>query len=198
MGLDSVTDDGTTLLSEEDRIALRIPTIETKAELNEFEQQNIEKAVTWTLRKKFRKENLITEEFIKELHFRMFNDTWKWAGQFRKSDTNLGIHWTKIGTELRQLLDDTNYWIEKQSYAEDEIAVRLKHRIVVIHCFPNGNGRHSRLFADVVAQNVFGNPAFSWGSKSLIAAGDARARYLSALREADKGDIHSLIAFARS
>lgn len=196
MGLEFGSDDDT-LLNEDDRDALRIQTIETKEDLNEFEQNNIEKAVEWTLRKRFGEE-IFTEDFVKELHSKMFNDVWKWAGHFRRSDTNLGVHWPKIPSELRQLLDDAKYWVKNQSYTDDEIAIRLKHRIVSIHCFPNGNGRHSRLLADIVINNVFNLPVFNWGGKSLFNAGESKAEYISALRSADEGNYMPLIAFARS
>jgi Fic-DOC domain mobile mystery protein B len=94
----------------------------------------------------------------------MYGDVWLWAGNFRKSDKNIGIHWTQIAIKLKSLLDDTQYWIRKKTYAPEEIAIRLKHQIVTIHCFPNGNGRHSRLLADIVMDCIFGKKRFSLGT----------------------------------
>ena len=136
---------GQTPISEEEKEGLLIQSITTRGELDEFEQQNIEKAIEWTLTKKFTKEYILSEELIKELHRRMFNDVWVWAGKFRKTNKNLGVDKFEIRVEIRNLIDDCNFWIENKTFGEDEIAIRFKHRIVKIHPFPNGNGRHSRL-----------------------------------------------------
>lgn len=133
-----------------------------------------------------------------ELHKRMYGEVWEWAGRFRNTNKNIGVDKYQIGIELRTLLDDCRYWIENKTFPEDEIAVRFKHRIVSIHCFPNGNGRHSRLIADVIIEKVFGKPVFTWGSQNLIRKSAFRSSYLAALRDADNGSIKPLIAFARS
>jgi Fic-DOC domain mobile mystery protein B len=140
----------------------------------------------------------LSEEFIIQVHQRMFGLVWNWAGQFRRTETNLGVDWTKIRIELRQLVADVNFWFKYQSYLPDEVAIRFKHRLVAIHCFPNGNGRHSRLMADLIIQHVFGSAKFSWGQSSLVEPSAQRAAYLKALKLADKGDYSELINFARS
>lgn len=117
----------------------------TKGELNEFEQLNIEKALVWTLQLKLDVDQILNERFIKTFHKKMFGDVWKWAGRFRQSEKNIGVHWFEIGLELKKLRDDTKYWIENNTFSPEEIAIRFKHRIVSIHCFSYGNGRHSRL-----------------------------------------------------
>ena len=142
MGLDFKYIYGQTPLSEEEKEGLLIKSITTRGELDELEQLNIEKAIEWTLNHKFNKEKILTEEFIKSVHKKMLGDVWEWAGKFRRSEKNIGIDWTKISVELRMLLDDTKYWISNNTYSPDEIAIRFKHRLVSIHCFPNGNGRH--------------------------------------------------------
>ena len=190
--------DGQTPLDEEEKEGLLINTITTRGELDEFEQMNIEKGVAWTLTRSFGKDKIITEDFVMELHHRMFGEVWKWAGDFRRTDKNLGVKWQVIGIELRKLLDDMNYWLENKTYGEDETAIRFKHRIVNVHCFPNGNGRHSRLIADVIVKNIFGKDEFTWSRTDLARTGDARKNYLAAIREADKGHIQPLISFARS
>jgi Fic-DOC domain mobile mystery protein B len=200
MGLKLNYTAGQTPIDEDECVGLKIPTITTIAELNEFEQNNIELAIQWTLGRKIKVEDLLTEDFTKSLHKRMFGEVWKWAGIFRKSEKNIGIESWKIHTELRQLLEDAKYWIKNNSYAEDEIAIRFKHRLVSIHCFANGNGRHSRLMADLISEKVFNRNPFTWGQSLnfLSAESGERKAYLKALKRADKGDYAPLIKFARS
>jgi Fic-DOC domain mobile mystery protein B len=178
-----------------DELASLIPGhITTQAELNEWEQLNIVQGDSWA--RKQRRE-MLNEGFLRQLHKQMFGETWRWAGEFRKSDKNIGIDWLKIGVELRKLLDDVRYQIEHGSFAADEIAVRLHHRLVSIHPFPNGNGRHARLLADLVVERL-GQSRFSWGSRNLVDASEARQRYIDALQTADARDMGPLMAFARS
>ncbi len=197
MGLDLDTTDGQTPLDEDEKEGLLITTITTRGELDEFEQLGVEGAIEWTMRRKLGLQHILTEELVKELHGRMFGDIWKWAGQFRTSNKNLGVDKNHIRTEVKKLLDDCRYWIDHNVFAEDEIAVRFSHRIVTIHPFSNGNGRHSRLIADILVSHGFGGLPFSWGSINLTAQGAARSAYLEALREADENDYRSLIEFAR-
>ena len=127
----------------------------------------------------------------------MFNKTWPWAGTFRKSAKSIGIDWTQIAVALKNLLDNTAYQIENQAVPIDEIVVRFHHQLLLIHAFPNGNGRHARLIADTLIVNL-GGKRFSWGGNTSIATlGLTRQNYLSALRAADKGDIKPLMLFAR-
>jgi Fic-DOC domain mobile mystery protein B len=198
MGLDLDYIDGQTPLEEEEKDGLLIPTIATRGELDEFEQQNIEQAVQWTLTRNFKQQDIFTEVFIKDVHKRMYNNVWAWAGKFRKTNKNLGVDKQYIGIELKKLLDDVIYWTNNNTYPPDEIALRFKHRIVSIHCFPNGNGRHSRLMADIIIEKIFKLSVFTWGAANLSDEGNARAAYLKAVKTADKGDCSLLLAFARS
>jgi Fic-DOC domain mobile mystery protein B len=198
MGLELDYSEGQTPLDEEEKEGLLIPTVTTRRDLDEFEQLGVEKANEWLLARKLSVNKILTEEFVKDLHKRMFYDIWEWAGEFRKTNKNIGVDKFTIGIELKNLLDDCNHWIENKVFSEDEIAVRLSHRIVSIHPFANGNGRHSRLLADVLINKVFGKSYFTWGSQSLIKEGEARRAYLKALREADNLDYKSLIKFAKS
>ena len=141
---------------------------------------------------------ILSEEFIKQLHERMMGDVWSWAGTFRRSDTNLGVEWTSIGIELRKLLDDTRFWIRNKTYCPDEITIRFKHRLVKIHCFPNGNGRHSRLMADILIENVFRKELFTWKRSNLVKSDETRKEYIQAIKLADQGDLSPLIQFARA
>jgi Fic-DOC domain mobile mystery protein B len=197
MGLDFQLIDGQTPLNEKESEGLLIPGITTRQELDEFEQLNIERAIQWSLGKKFKTEQILTEEFVKIVHKKMYEDVWKWAGAFRKSNKNIGAPWTQVGIDLKYLLDDCKVWIDKETYSPDEIAVRFKHRIVYIHCFSNGNGRHSRFMADLIITNLFNSEAFSWGGHKLVKAGEERAVYLQAIKAADQGSIASLLEFSR-
>ena len=197
MGLDLDYTNGQTLLDEDEKEGLLIPTITTREELDEFEQLGVEKANEWLLSRKLSVNKILTVKFVNDLHKRMFGDIWKWAGEFRMTNKNIGVDKFMIGTELKNLLDDCIYWIENKVFSEDGIAVRLSHRMVFIHPFANGNGRHSRLIADVLVTKGFSKPYFTWGSVSLTKKSEARTKYLSALKEADKNDYKLLIKFSR-
>ena len=186
--------DNATPLSPEEQRELIPSYIAFRSELNEAEQENITRAQDWGLN---RKRDPLTEKFIKELHRRMLGEVWKWAGKFRTSDRNLGLPFYEIPVALRQLLVDTNAWIKYQAYSPDEIAVRFHHRLVQIHPFPNGNGRHARLTADLLVMRL-GMERFSWGRVSLRDAGIVRRRYIAALQAADHHDVGPLLEFARS
>lgn len=198
MGLEFVYKDGQTPLEEEEKDGLKIKSITTQAELDEFEQLNIEKAVEWTIHTNLKPKNILTEKFVKDLHKKMYGDVWKWAGEFRRTEKNMGIPWTKIGLELKNLLDDTKYWIENETFSPEEIAIRFKHRIVSIHCFPNGNGRHSRMMADIIMESIFGKEIFSWHQSNMVKANETRKEYIDALKEADNGNVKPLIEFAKN
>lgn len=198
MGLDLEYIDGQTPLDEEEKEGLKIKSITTKSELDEFEQLNIEKAVEWTIHANLKAESILTEKFVKSLHLKMYGEVWKWAGKFRKSNKNIGIEWPSIGIELKQLLGDALYWVENNTFSPEEIAIRFKHRIVAIHCFPNGNGRHSRLMADIIMESIFGEKVFTWHQSNMVKANDIRKEYITALRKADHGEINPLIEFAKT
>ena len=190
---------GQTALSEEEMEGLRIPTITTREELDEFEQLNIEKAVEWYLiGRKFKANKILTEDFIIGVHKRMLSDVWAWAGQFRTSEKTIGIAWHQVPVRLRQLLEDCKFWIDNKTYSDEEIAIRFKHEMVAIHLFPNGNGRHSRLMADTVMKHIFKKPKFTWGHKNLVDKSKTRAAYINALKIADNGHFQDLIVFAQS
>lgn len=128
----------------------------------------------------------------------MYGEVWKWAGSFRKSEKNIGIKSYLIPIQLKQLLDNTLFWYENNSYPPVEIAIRFKHQLVSIHCFPNGNGRHSRLMADLIMEKLFNEKFLSWGSTNLVNVTDIRKEYIAALKQADKHQIQALITFAKS
>ncbi|HTN18077.1 MAG TPA: mobile mystery protein B [Chitinophagaceae bacterium] len=198
MGLDLQEQEGQTPLDEDEKEGLLISTIATRGELDEFEQQNIEQAIQWTLSRKFSPQQVFTEQLIRGLHKRMYREVWAWAGSFRKSNKNIGVDKWQIPTELKALLDDALYWVAHHTYDPDELALRFKHRLVSIHCFANGNGRHSRLMADIIIEKIFGLSVFTWGYGSRSGHTNTRKNYLLAVRAADMGDYAPLLAFARS
>lgn len=187
--------DGATPLDPDESEGL-IPThVTTREQLNRLEQENIIEAMHWL--EAARPKDILDETFIRKLHHRMFGQVWKWAGQFRTSDKNIGIARERIGVELRELCEDAKAQIAHASYPPDEIACRFHHRLVCIHPFPNGNGRHARLLTDLLLEKLLHRPRFSWGGMNGIPAGSTRAGYLDALRAADKGDFRRLAEFVR-
>jgi Fic-DOC domain mobile mystery protein B len=187
-------DDASTPLSAEEREGLIPSYITLRGELNEAEQANILEADTWAFS---RKRNVLAERFLSTLHKRMYGNVWRWAGTYRRSQKNIGVEHYRIPTELRALLDDCRYWVDNGTYEPDEVAARFHHRLVWIHCYSNGNGRHARLAADLLL-TALGRAHFSWGSASLVDAGATRAAYVAALRAADGHDYGPLLAFVRS
>lgn len=198
MGLKLEYKDGQTPLTEESKRGLLIDTITTQGELDQFEQKNISKAIQWTIGKNISIDKLLSVEYLILLHKKMYGEVWKWAGDFRTSETNIGVPAHTIGIELRQLLDDAKYWVDNSVYKPQELALRFKHRLVSIHCFPNGNGRHSRLMADLIMEKIYKGDNFSWGGSNLVKADELRKQYISALKKADNGNLEDLKTFAES
>jgi len=187
-------DGDATPLTPEERNGL-IPThVTLRRELDELEQQNILDADRWAFG---RKHNVLDEPFLLGLHRRMFGRVWKWAGKYRTSERNLGIEVYRIQPEIRQIINDARYWTDHESYLPDELAVRFHHRLVYVHPFPNGNGRWSRLAADILIVQL-GGVRFTWGQTNLREAGDLRRAYIDALHAADNHDLEPLVAFAKS
>lgn len=186
--------DDATPLSEEEKQGLIPSYISTRAELNQAEQKNIVKAEIWAFSKK---RSPLDVAFLKELHKKMYGDVWEWAGEFRKSERNIGIEAYRIESELHQLVGDTQYQVDHESFPPDEIAARFHHRLVLIHPFPNGNGRHSRLATDILLKYL-GAERFTWGAGDLAAKGEIRTKYIAALQVADKHDYSPLMTFVRS
>jgi Fic-DOC domain mobile mystery protein B len=192
-GLHDEPDDATPLTPEE-REGLIPSHVTLRRELNELEQQNILEADAWVFA---RKRDPINEAFVRSLHRHMFGDVWRWTGTYRTSNKNIGVGGDQIQLRLYEALDNVRYWIEHKTFPPDEIAVRFHHALVFIHPFPNGNGRWSRLMADILAVRL-GQPRFTWGSSGLRAADKTRQAYIEALKAADNHDFTVLIAFVRS
>jgi Fic-DOC domain mobile mystery protein B len=193
--------DGNTPIRPEEAEQL-IPRISTLGELNEYEALNILRARQWAFDDRTMKStDPLEEPYVRELHHSMFDNVWKWAGTYRKHELNIGCDPREILQRIPQLLDNTQYWLEHKTFPVDECLVRFHHQLVSkIHPFPNGNGRHARMITDIVAVKL-GHPEFTWGAgKDLVAEGDARIRYLAALRalDANENDVKALLGFARS
>jgi len=187
--------DGDTELTPVERESLIPSYITFRRELNEAEQANIVEAQSWAFS---RKRDVLDEALLTSLHKRMYGNVWRWAGEHRTSDKNIGdVDAYRIPTELRELLDNCRYWIDNKTYEPDEIAARFHHRLVFIHCYPNGNGRHARLATDLLLTQM-GEVPFSWGGANLVDAGEVRTRYIKALQAADRHDIGPLLGFVRS
>ena len=188
--------EGATPLSEDELQGLIPAHIATRGQLDAWEALNIDKALRWLNR--VRLLDVLSEPFVRLLHRKMFDITWTWAGKYRMTEKNLGIKVWQIQDEVPKLCEDAKYWIEHDTFPPDEIAVRFHHKLAWIHPFPNGNGRHARLMADLLAKRVLSRPLFSWGGDPLEKAGAMRKKYLDALHEADHGEFSSLLRFARS
>jgi Fic-DOC domain mobile mystery protein B len=185
-------------LSDKQRSALKFSSITTEGALLAFEQINIEKAMQWMMQKKFKREEILSEAFIKNIHKRMFEEVWTNAGKYRTHNTEFGEAPENIETAIQQLITDTNTWIDTKTYAADEIAIRFKHRLASIHAFGNGNGRHSRIMADIIIQHIFKRELFSWNKTNLHEASTSRTEYINAMKLADQGNVLRLLGFARN
>lgn len=186
--------DGATPLEPEELDGLKFKHITTRGQLDELEQANIQEGLKWLARQK--NQDHFTEGFTLELHKKLFGQVWGWAGTFRRTEKNIGIDPIYLAIELRNLLDDARYWVEHNTYAPLEVAVRFHHRLVQIHPFPNGNGRHARIFADAILKFVLDHPPINWGGgESLQSMNERRKAYIAALRAADGHDYLALLEF---
>jgi Fic-DOC domain mobile mystery protein B len=184
--------EGATPLDDEELEGLKPSHITTRQELNEWEHTNIEQGEIWAFSRK--RLEILTVGFVRELHFKMFDETWQWAGQWRKSGKNIGIPAYEISGQVKNLCEDVAIWVREEVYPLAETAARLHHRLVYIHPFPNGNGRHARLFADVLLYNN-DQPRLPWGGVALEREGNVRDTYIAALKEADGGNFKPLLTY---
>ena len=188
--------DGATPLDPDEAAELIPSWVSTRGDLDEVEQANVVRAISWSRERRLKPETVLQEPFARQLHKRMFGEVWNWAGTYRRSDKNIGVHWPQIPDEVGRLIGDANYWVEHEVYGSDELAVRFHHGLVHIHLFPNGNGRHGRLHADILVEALGGQP-FTWGAQYASDPPEHRRIYIAALREADQGDVQPLVVFAR-
>jgi Fic-DOC domain mobile mystery protein B len=187
--------DGATPLDPDEMCGLRHPHVSTRQQLNELEQANVQAGLDWLKRR--RRSDILSEEFLRLLHLRLFGKVWSWAGGFRTTEKNIGVDPAQIQVQLRALLDDTRHWLLHNVYRPSEAALRFHHRLVLIHPFPNGNGRHARIAADALLEKELGLPPIDWNGGLDLAeiSGPRRQQYIAALRAADAHDYGPLIAF---
>ncbi len=194
MSNELVEPDGATPLDPDEKEGLRFAHITRRGELDQLEQANIVEGLQWLKKKK--NPDILSEGFVRDLHKRLFGQVWKWAGTFRKTEKNIGVDPIQIAIQLRQLLDDTRYWIEHETYPPIELAARFHHKLVLIHPFSNGNGRHARIMADAILTKLMEAAAIDWaGGYKLEAMNERRDQYIAALRAADKHDFSKLFEF---
>jgi Fic-DOC domain mobile mystery protein B len=186
------TPSANSVITPEER-ALLLPSLSTRAQLNEVERLGINAARVWALRATvLQRGDLLTEAFSRELHRRMFGGIWRGAGRYRTTGREPGWEPHRIAEGVGMFLDDTDGWLRFSTYPVHEAAVRLHQRLVAIHPWSNGNGRHARLMADVVVAS-HGEKPLTWGSRDPESA---RRRYAEALRAAETGDVAPLLQFA--
>lgn len=189
---------GATPLDPDDLAGLIPIWVSTRGELNAVEQDNIIAGQIWAARRRWTVESVADTQMMRRLHKQMFGEVWTWAGKWRRKDTNIGVDWHRISTEMHQLQGDLIAQAsdpQRLAWPAPELLARFHHRLVSIHAFPNGNGRHARLATDLLA-GTLGLDSPRWGSAELTGANNSRTRYLLALREADStGRFDSLLSF---
>lgn len=186
--------EGATPLDPDELAGLKFPHVTTRGELDHLEQANIQEGLQWLNRT--RNTDILSEGFVRTLHKRLFGEVWRWAGTFRLTEKNIGIDPIMIAIKLRHLIDDTRYWIDHETYPPIEIGARFHHRLVFIHPFPNGNGRHARIMADTILTKVCGIDPIDWaGGYDLQSMNERRDIYIKALRAADQHDYKPLFAY---
>lgn len=185
-------DDNSTPLSADEKAGLKLKWITLRSELNEVETRNILDAQSWLL--KTPPKDILSDTFLRKLHKKMFGQVWEWAGEYRTTERNIGVAPYEIPVKLLYLFDNTKFWIEAKTYTETEIAVRFHHKLVQIHPFPNGNGRVSRIMADLCMKQMGKEPLY-WGNCNLTEISAVRKKYIAALQKADNGDYSDLLNF---
>lgn len=181
---------GATPLDAEDAAALIDSHVTTRGQVDELEFENVAAGMRWAYGRK--SDNVLTAEFMLELHKRMFADTWKWAGKVRTKETlPVGVAPDRIRPDIAELCANVAAQLQDVAWSVEEIAARFHHRLVWIHPFTNGNGRFCRVIADVMLIQKDREP-FAWG-QYLGRKGEERERYIAALQAADKKDYGPLL-----
>jgi Fic-DOC domain mobile mystery protein B len=186
---------GATPIDPDEAAGLIPDWLATKSQLNRLEAENIAAAAAWA---SSGRADILRSHYVRELHKRMFGEVWAWAGTFRGSDKNIGIPWERVPTALEDLLRNTDHQITHNVFGADELAARFHHRLVFIHCFPNGNGRHARLMTEILLTKRLGRESFTWGEATGGDKKHVRDTYIAALKAADGGDFGALFAFVRT
>ncbi len=190
---------GATPLGPDERADLLLTHVETREELNELENANILQGISWlSSLPALTVDELLSMAFFEELHKRLLGEVWAWAGSYRTRELNIGCDPFHIRTNLFNLLEDIKCWIEFNHFDSLELSARIQHRLVLIHPFPNGNGRHSRIFTDCVRGMILEKPTLRWAEGNLDQQTEEREQYISSLRQADRGDYQTFIDYLRS
>jgi len=188
--------DGATPLSPDDLQGLKLPHIQTRAQLNEVEAANILQGQIWASNMKSPShDDIFSREFVVALHNNLFGDVWDWAGLFRLRELNIGVDPKNISVDLNNFLEDAKLWIEFKHFSDLELSARIQHRLVQIHPFPNGNGRHSRMFTDIVRVYLLNRKPLRWANAKLEDMSKERQAYINGLRKADGGDFSPIINY---
>jgi Fic-DOC domain mobile mystery protein B len=152
--------------------------------------------------RKSRMPGMLSIDYLQELHRQMLGEVWQWAGEIRANDLQnaFASPVPDIRPQLAMLyLDATEHWLQDDRMTPDEFTVRVHHRVVKVHPFRNGNGRHSRLLADLVLEKHFRLAPFTWGGNAGLGNTDPnRETYLEGLKAADKGDYEPLMKLCRA
>lgn len=191
--------EGATPLTLDDMQGLRYKHLETRDQLNELEAANILKGQMWANKLKAPTlETIFSRDFITQLHIELFGEVWKWAGIFRLRELNIGVAPHNISVELHNFLEDAKCWIEFKHFDNLELSARIQHRLVQIHPFANGNGRHSRIFTDIVRVFLLKEKPMKWANVKLEDMTTERSSYISGLRTADGGDFLEFVGYLRN
>lgn len=197
MEIDHPAKDGSTPIDARQVLGLRARTIATQAELDAAEQANILQAMEWARRaRSLRFPDLLSARAIRNVHRRMFDQVYTWAGTTRTQELNIGCEPRLIAERLHNLCEDVRAWTVHEHWSPDETAVRFHHALVLIHVFPNGNGRHARFMADLLLARRYRMPPLGWGGESLQRTGTLHDEYIAAMRRADAGDFGPIVDFA--
>ena len=190
--------EGATPLTADDMLGLKQMHVETREQLNELEAANILQGQIWVSGLKGLKiESVFDRNFIINLHLALFGDVWKWAGTFRTRELNIGVDPVNISVELHNFLEDAKCWIEFDHFDNLELSARIQHRLVKIHPFVNGNGRHSRMFTDIVRIFLLKEKPMKWAEAKLENMSMERSSYIQGLRKADAGDFSVFLKYLK-
>lgn len=195
--------EGATPLNLDDMLGLKYKHIDTREQLNEVEAANILQGQIWASKlnkgaKELTRDDIFNRDFVSDLHKALFGEVWEWAGHFRKRELNIGVDPKNIAVDLHNFLEDAKCWLEFKHYDNLELSARIQHRLVQIHPFVNGNGRHSRVFTDIVRVYLLNEKPIKWANAKLENMTEERNSYISGLREADVGDLSTFIKYLQS
>ena len=96
-------------------------------------------------------DDLLNDYFLRDLHTQLYGDIWMWAGRWRQYEVNIGVAPEHIAVELRSAMGNIGYrWERAADWTPRELGVAVHAEAVRVHPFTDGNGRTTRLLADLV------------------------------------------------